>query len=144
MPEKLTADDVAADRLWKFRIRVARKGTPDRPECRRWRGSINSNGHPVFQVETRKTRQAARVAYALAYGEVPEGLAVVHACGNTLCVNPDHLNLADPSELVPQSKLTPAEAVLIRESDLPVKEVAELYGITQSTVYGIRAGRIWK
>jgi len=44
-------------------------------------------------------RMGAHVlAFMLAYGELPYGYDVHHACGNTLCVNPEHLVAMTRSE----------------------------------------------
>lgn len=39
------------------------------------------------------TMQAHRIAYTLLKGEIPEGLESDHLCRNTLCVNPEHMEL---------------------------------------------------
>ena len=44
-------------------------------------------------------RQSAhRVAYAIAKGQIPDGLEVMHLCNTPRCVRPDHLELGTPAE----------------------------------------------
>lgn len=52
----------------------------------------------------RKIVRAHRFAYELYVGPIPPGVHVHHECGETLCVNPDHLALLTPSEHILVSK----------------------------------------
>ncbi|TXI24602.1 MAG: HNH endonuclease [Nitrosomonas sp.] len=45
-----------------------------------------------------KNLKAHRYSYELAHGPIPKGWTVDHLCHVTLCVNPDHLRLANPKE----------------------------------------------
>lgn len=61
-------------------------------DCRVWTGTKDSDGYGVLTFQTRNWR-AHRAAWAVAFGEVPDGLMVLHACDNPSCVNSDHLML---------------------------------------------------
>jgi HNH endonuclease len=80
------------DRFWS---KVDKSG--GRAACWPWRGSINPNGYGYFRVGLRVVR-AHRVAFALVYGDIPEGYDVLHSCDNRPCCNPDHLSKDTRSE----------------------------------------------
>lgn len=52
-------------------------------------GIENANGIPT---------NAHRVGYAMLVGPIPAGLVLDHLCGNTSCVNPDHLQPVTQAE----------------------------------------------
>lgn len=67
------------------------------PDCWLWTGSVNHVGHGQFfdlwADGKRHMVGAHRVAWELANGPLPAGVAVDHTCGTNRCVNPSHLTL---------------------------------------------------
>ena len=61
-------------------------------ECWRWTGALDDSGYGRFQTTGRfGSALAHRMAYALAKGEPPSELDVLHSCDAPPCCNPNHL-----------------------------------------------------
>jgi HNH endonuclease len=62
-------------------------------DCLVYRASPRVERPQVRLAGTRPARYeyVYRVAYALAYGPIPEGYDVHHSCGNPRCIEPEHL-----------------------------------------------------
>jgi len=79
-----------AERFWS-KVKFAKN-----EECWEWKGSKNNTGYGLLTKTGRgKVNEslAHRLAWALSFGEIPNGLEVGHKCSNRSCVNLSHLYL---------------------------------------------------
>lgn len=73
--------------------------------CWEWSGATMPLGYGQITDVARRTAggrrarsRAHRVAYELAYGQIPDGLYVCHRCDTPRCVRPTHLFLGTPKD----------------------------------------------
>lgn len=137
--------------------------------CWLWEGRL-TGGYGSFYMETPKRRTTAhRGSWLLHRGPIPDGLVVCHKCDNRACVNPAHLflgtyaeNMQDasrkgrmnwrPGEVrnLPRgedhhgTKLTVADVVAIRSSEMSGVALAARYGITPTSITRIRKRKVWR
>ena len=147
--------------FWK---RVDKLG-PD--ECWIWRGchrppnpcGMVYGAYSLYLDGKTKNYRAHRLAWMLANGSIPEGKVIMHTCDVPLCVNPEHLRCGTQADNIHDRdrkgrqlrgethnmvKLTEENVMDIRSSNDSDKEMAQRYGVHESTIYGARVGRKWK
>lgn len=100
-----------------------------------------------------RIKTAHRMAWILYRGTIPKGVNVLHTCDDSICVNPDHLYLGtlanNMEDMVkrrrnPVIKLTPENVAFIKSSDLKLRELAAMFGVSETSVCAARKGRTFK
>ncbi|MHC2163092.1 hypothetical protein [Bradyrhizobium ottawaense] len=125
--------------------------------CLLWPFGRNENGYGLFG--DRPKVKVHRIMCEYRNGPPPEKQPeAAHSCGNGHlgCVNPMHLSWKSRSENLKEMyqqgrkpmryKLTPVQVDEIRalKNRARPDEIAKQFGVTQSTIREIHAGRIWK
>lgn len=131
------------------------------PDCWTWTGYKRKYGN--FGWPGGEIIGAHRASYLLFVGPIPPGLVVMHLCDNGDCVRPDHLRVGTQQENITdmirkgrqrhpdrsgeknsRAKLTTQDVLAIRSIREPDAAMARIYGVSVSSIRGIRAFRSWK
>ena len=146
-------------------------------ECWPWTMGIHHSGYGVVNLPNKKFGRTIwrqfrihRLVWELTFGEIPEGLCVLHKCDNPPCCNPDHLfigtykdNTQDmirkgrgkgghkPGQFVGEkataAKLTNKEVLeikrLLNKSGLTHSEIALEFDCNRVTITRINLGIVW-
>lgn len=144
---------------------------PTETGCRLWAKGTD-RGYGRFTLPAAhggKLVYAHRFAYALAYGDIPAGMDVLHRCDTPACCNPSHLFLGTQGDnnrdMWEKGRARPwggkpkrgslSGRSKLHESDIYVmldllqagwnqSQVAREFGIDRSSVSFIRAGKTWR
>lgn len=136
--------------------------SPDPDECIIWPYATDGKhgyGRVLFEGKYWNTH---RLALCLFTDQWPDRKTFVcHkpiVCHNPSCVNPHHLRFDTPASNThdrkadgtaclgiqsPLSKLTNENVIDIFQSKLPTKTLAEIYGVSKSSIVQIKAGKTW-
>lgn len=125
--------------------------------CWNWIGALKDKRYGVYSYNDKKER-THRVSWMLHYGDIPEGLCVLHKCDNMLCINPDHLFLGTKGDNArdrnnkgrtpkgsahPRAKLTEQDVLSIRESKEGRRNLAKKFGVSADHITNIIGRRKW-
>jgi len=131
--------------------------------CWEWQGYIMPDGYGRFNYQM-KGKSAHKCSYTFTYGDIPEGLVVMHICDNPRCVRPSHLKLgtyADNSKDMTDKnrqakginngggvKLTEQQVIEIRNlyatTKISYKQLALKYDVTNVSIGNIIKRKKWK
>ncbi len=127
--------------------------------CWLWKLGTDPRGYAVCQVSGRR-RRAARLAYEIWVGPIPEGFDIHHTCQHRACICPDHLEALPhgrhmglhsqsgvwAGEKNGRAKLSERDVQVIRVLGNLVKPQtwADQYGVSLRSIYNVLAGRTWR
>lgn len=131
------------------------------PGCRLFDGPLDSHGYGRVCVDGRE-RAAHRVAWEEAFGPIPDGLCVLHACDTPACIEPRHLLLGTHTANMldrdrkgrhaegtrnGRAKLTPREVLCIRALGRARRftqaEIATIFRVNYYAVVDILRRKTW-
>lgn len=149
-------------------IERLRKHSNEVGDCWEWFGSFQSSGNtPAMNWKGHVNPVRRFIAQELGL-DLSDGKVVTCKCRNYMCVNPDHIMVitrkrlqsmsakelnyaANPARVKKiadkaraRSRLTMEIAQQIREAEGTQPEIAQRFGISQSTVSLIKRGEIWR
>lgn len=97
-------------------------------DCWEWQAGRSKKGYGNFYISLGHSRDkhclAHRMAWILTYGEIPDGLQVLHKCDNPPCVNPNHLFLGTNDDNV-QDKIQKGRMITLRGEESPSSKLTE-------------------
>ena len=142
----------------------------DQESCWIWTKGKANYGYGVINTSERKQFRVHRLVWSFYFGDIPDGMFVLHKCDNPPCCNPGHLfigtqadNIRDmirkgrrgnagvkpgtqTGEKNHNSKLTNDNVLDIREllnSGESHSRIASMFGVSRPTITLINTGSTW-
>ncbi len=139
--------------------------------CWEWQSGARGGGYGGFKIDGRAWL-AHRVSWIINYGNIPEGLNILHKCNNKNCVNPNHLYVGTQKENVrdaidagthyriPDEHRRPVRGLehknakldhlkvreirRLRKEGLGCRELGRFYDVDHSIISEVCNNKIWK
>jgi len=130
--------------------------------CWDWKGFVENDGYARMPSSRTKFQRASRVSYLIHKGNIEKNMIVCHSCDNPVCCNPEHLFLGTPNDNSKdmvykdrqakgsrngKSKLNEENVKEIKKlfnEKIPMKVIAEMFGVYISSIEKIKTGTSWK
>jgi HNH endonuclease len=133
--------------------------------CWIWNGAKNRQGYARFQVTRIRTEYLHRVIWKLLYGEIPNGMRILHHCDTPSCVCPFHLwmgtHLENNHDMIekgrarvakghdlPHTKLNEEQVRhirhLARHGKINRVTLAKEFGVNTNAIRQVELGISWK
>ncbi len=123
--------------------------------CWIWTGTKYGGGYGLFRC-LRQDMLAHRFSWWIHHGPVPDGMYVLHHCGNPGCVNPEHLFLGtakDRTQNTQHKGANHSNAKLSKDDVDEIKKLLETgytgasiarhFNISASVISKIKSGQHW-
>ncbi len=143
--------------------RLAKRSCPEpNTGCLLWFGVTNNKGYGIIYYQGKHTL-THRLSWSLANGPIPKGLFVLHKCDTPPCINPEHLFLGTQKDNIrdavrkgrfntadkngrnnPNTNLTNADVLAIREGNKTTSEFSKQYGIKNVAIRRIQRRITWR
>lgn len=132
--------------------------------CWLWQGYCSPNGYGSIGSGNKNSPVLVhRLSYEIYFGEIPDGLLVLHKCNIKKCVNPGHLKVGTNQDNTNDaldagnihqgskcwnSKLTERQVITIRKllatGDYLQIELADLYNVSDTLMSDIKTNKVWR
>jgi hypothetical protein len=132
----------------------------DSNNCHNCTSHSVSNRYPQIKRDGKYRRVHAYI-YEQCFGEIPDGKVVRHKCDNTMCINPEHLELGTHADNMSDmkrrnrsasgerngsNKLSNEQVVEIRDmlaSGNSQQSIADKFKVSQMTISLIKNNKVW-